>query len=210
MIFFFFCCARGQSLSNPLRLHFPCATLSPLFSVHILRFAFSSLQKLLYFLQQCVRIFCFTHSDVLPLPCFLSKRQKCIFKNGLNQIFEYAFKLLYSEAFFPTHQFPKQGLKERAKMKCKDNERRCESHWSIMAAGHVVMYAWLIFSHTFKQCVSLGQLYKSLLCASSNPKLCCSSYLIGYALFAALREKCASLSLWICVWETVVRVRDDH
>lgn len=97
---------------------------------------------------------------------------------------------------FPTHQFPKKFFKERPKMKCKDNERRrCESQWSIMAAGHVVMYAWLIFSHTFNQCVSLGQLYKSLLCASSNPKLCCSSYLIGYALFAALREMCASLSI---------------
>ncbi|KAF3849017.1 hypothetical protein F7725_015514 [Dissostichus mawsoni] len=36
-------------------------------------------------------------------------------------------------------------------------------------------------------CVSLGLFDKSLLCASSNPKLCCSSYLIGYALFAVLR-----------------------
>lgn len=73
---------------------------------------------------------------------------------------------------------------------CEDNERRCESRWSILAAGHVVMYAWLIFSHTFDQCVSLGQLYKGLLCASSNPKLYCSSYLIGYALFAVPREMC--------------------
>lgn len=30
-----------------------------------------------------------------------------------------------------------------------------ESHESIMVAGYIVMYAWLIFSHTFNQCVSV-------------------------------------------------------
>lgn len=41
-------------------------------------------------------------------------------------------------------------------MYCEDIEKcnACESRL-LMLAGHIVKHAWLIFSHTFNQCVSL-------------------------------------------------------
>ena len=56
-----------------------------------------------------------------------------------------------------------------------------------------------LFPYIQPVCVSLGQLDKSLLCASSNPKLCCSSYLIGYALFVVLRGVCVYVCVCVCV-----------
>lgn len=50
-------------------------------------------------------------------------------------------------------------------MYCEDIEKcnACESHL-LMLAGHIVKHAWLIFSHTFNQCVSLWGSYTKAFC----------------------------------------------
>lgn len=74
--FFFFCSVRGQSLSNPLCLHFPLRHLiSSVFCPHFAVCFLPATETVVI----CGRIFCWTHSDVLPLPCFLNKGQKYIF-----------------------------------------------------------------------------------------------------------------------------------
>lgn len=69
------------------------------------------------------------------------------------------------------------------------------THWSIMVTSNVCMH--VLFPYI--QPVSLNEelLHKSLLSASSNPKLGCLSDLIGYAPFVVLTEVCVR----VCVGE---------
>lgn len=78
---------------------------------------------------------------------------------------------------------------------CKWRRDNCVTHWSIMVTSNVCMHA--LFPYI--QPVSLNEepLHKSLLSASSNPKLGCLSDLIGYAPFVVLTEVCVR----VCVGE---------
>lgn len=62
------------------------------------------------------------------------------------------------------------------------------THWFIMVTSNVCMHP--LFPYIQPVSLSLESLHKSLLSASSNPKLGCLSDLIGYALFVVLTEVC--------------------
>lgn len=69
------------------------------------------------------------------------------------------------------------------------------THWSIMVTSNVCTHT--LFPYIQPVSPSLEPLHKSLLSASSNPKLGCLSDLIGYALFVVLTEECVR----VCVKE---------
>lgn len=81
------------------------------------------------------------------------------------------------------------------------------THWSAMVTSNVCMH--VLFPYIQPVSLNVEPLHKSLLSASSNPKLGCLSDLIGYAPFVVLTEVCVR----VCVREREQEwcwLSDDH
>lgn len=152
MIFFLFFFAEGSVFVPPLSPH---ATQSPAFflSFSLSRSALSPLQCI--FLHFCPRfsMFPFFHlfhsikmSDLSKaLLEYTWKPSGCMMQVFLQAaVLQTDFNVMY----------------------CEDIEKCnvCESHLLMMLAGRIVKHAWLIFSHTFNQCVSLWGSYTKAFC----------------------------------------------